>query len=684
MYDFIDVTETSEGNVLPSEALKINGEYIENLIPGYRTLNVQGREALSPDVLSYTTGSRDGSRLQSKRYPERIITVTYQIAAESNEAFREAYNKLGGILDVEDAELIFNDEQDKFFVGTPCVIDSVEPGRNAVVGNFEILCTDPFKYSVVEYEAEPDLDESCVLIDYNGTYKAFPTLEADFYSEDEASDDGETVKNLTGAGECGYVAFFTEDEKIVQIGDPDEDDGENAYAKSQTLTSSTFNKSTSWGSAAKKLWTVNNGVTSTNALAQVGTMAMAVASYATPEAPATTSGTLLSVTSKAASPHVKYTVKAKATNRTANSVKVTISITAALTSTGSYWKNAGVLINSVYIGGAWRNVTMKAASDKWASTTGHTKNITVTVSGLAAATTALSGIKFRATRSDSIGNTGILSETACNDLKISPYESATPETYYLSPSSFGSGTGWHGASITRTLPADASGEVGATNFTLTYAQKMSIGNTNNATNQRGAFQVILSDANGAIVAGVNVYKSGSGKKGKLRFIVNGSAAHTMEIDLSHNNKYFNSSKKTTVTKSGKTVTFNICGIKKTFRDEDIASAAVTKITVTMSQYGSKTALAYNGLYSIKFVKNNCDTWKDIPNRFSAGDVVEADCRDGAIYLNGVLTPSLGALGNDWEDFVLTPGLNQIGVSYSDWVSSAYAPTMKVRYREVFL
>ena len=39
MYNFIDVTEASEGYVLPSEALKINGEYIEDLISGYRTLN---------------------------------------------------------------------------------------------------------------------------------------------------------------------------------------------------------------------------------------------------------------------------------------------------------------------------------------------------------------------------------------------------------------------------------------------------------------------------------------------------------------------------------------------------------------------------------------------------------------------------------------------------------------------
>jgi hypothetical protein len=95
-------------------------------------------------------------------------------------------------------------------------------------------------------------------------------------------------------------------------------------------------------------------------------------------------------------------------------------------------------------------------------------------------------------------------------------------------------------------------------------------------------------------------------------------------------------------------------------------------------------LSYNGLYWVKFAKNNCETYKDVPNKFSANDVLVADCKNGEILLNGIPSPALGALGNDWEGFCLEPGLNQIGISYSTWVSAGYAPTMKVRYREVFL
>ena len=215
MYEFIDTIEHSEGASLPSEAVMINGEYIENQIEGYRTLTVEGREALSPEISYFETGVRDGSVRKGKRYPARVLRITYQLKAKTNEEFRAAYNKLGQILDVEDAILIFNDEKDKFYKGTPAAVGEVPPGKNTVIGEFEILCLDPFKYSVAEYEAEPDLDSGSILIDYGGTYKSFPTLQASFFKEDEASEDGESVTALTGSGDCGYVAFFNEDEKII-------------------------------------------------------------------------------------------------------------------------------------------------------------------------------------------------------------------------------------------------------------------------------------------------------------------------------------------------------------------------------------------------------------------------------------------------------------------------------------
>lgn len=689
MYNFIDVNEASEAAaILPSEAFTINGEYIENQIEGYRTLNVTGREALTPELTTYETGIRDGSVLQNKRFPARIIIVTYQLIAKTNEAFRDAYNKLASILNVEEAEIIFNDEQDKFFIGTPSTVGEIEPGTNAVVGSFEIVCADPFKYSVQEYEATADLDESSIFVDYNGTYKSYPKLQAEFYNEDEASEDGETVTELSGAGDCGYVAFFNEKENIIQLGDPEEVDIEDGFAKSQTMLNQKFNKSTSWGTAAKSLWKTNNGITSSSSVTQAGSLKMGVASYTKASAPTTTTGTLLSdKISDKGDPYVRYTVKAKTSGRTSGSVKVTVTIQTRLNTSVSFLGKGYGLYGSVYLGGEWKGATLKSQYDKWEGKATHTASFTVTVSGLSASTTSLTGIKFKVTRTDSNGSAGILGETACSSLKISNYPTAEIDTYYLCANSYGSGSKWHGPSITRVIPADSAGVVGAKNFTLSYAQKMSIGSSSSAQNQLGAFQVLLvsgSGSNRKYIAGVYVYKSKSGKKATLRFYLNGAVAQDMTVDLSYNNKYFNSSKSSSIKKSGNTVTYDICGIKKTFKDDDIADVAVNEVTFTFMQYSTKSTLANNGLYWAKFVKNNCDTWKQIPNKFSANDIIEADCNEGEIYLNGTPSPELGALGNDWEEFYLTPGINQIGFAYSEWVEADYAPTFKLKYREVFI
>ena len=61
MYNFVDTNGYAEGTSLPSEALKINGAYLEHTVTGYRTLYVKGREMLAPDIETYETGVRDGS-----------------------------------------------------------------------------------------------------------------------------------------------------------------------------------------------------------------------------------------------------------------------------------------------------------------------------------------------------------------------------------------------------------------------------------------------------------------------------------------------------------------------------------------------------------------------------------------------------------------------------------------------
>lgn len=685
MYDFIDVGETAENNFLPSEALRINGEYIENLIPGYRTLNVSGREALSPEIETYETGIRDGSKLKSRRYPARTITVKYQLIAESNEAFRAAYNKLGGLLDVQNAELVFNDEQDKFFIGTPSGLGEIEPGSNAVVGEIAFQCNDPFKYSVDEFEVEPSPNEQSVLFEYNGTYKAYPKLEAEFYNESEVSEDGESSSALTGAGDCGYIAFFNEDEKIIQLGNPDETDT-GTYAKAQTLVNQEFKNEAAWGKAASVLWSANNGILNYAGIVQTGSVAMGAGSYT--GGVTDTSGTLLKVRTKEGSPLIDYEVTAKTSERTANSIKVDVSIKSVLTTSVSGIGTQRGIKASLYIGNAWHDVTIKNTSAHWYKGKSYITNMSVTITGLTADTTILNGIKFKAERTDNLGSAGKLAETNCNDLTISAYIEPTPSSYFLTPSSYGTASGWHGPSITRTIPTDAAGDAGAENFCLTVVHKTHMGNSKTANSEMGQFHIQIVTADGQKLAGVVLCKNQVGTNGYAEFYVNERLIYLDTYkDISYNSGLFGSSstyKTSSIIKDGGTVTFNVCGLKKSFTDATIKNAQAAKITFAFLRHSDYEPLSFNGLHSVKFVKNNCETWRDVPNKFSANDVVTADCGNGIITLNGNSAPDLGALGNDWEGFYLKPGVNQIGYSYSDWVPAGYGPKIKVRYREAFL
>ena len=98
MYKFVDTTEKQEEQILPSEALNFNGVYFENVIPGYRTLYVSGREMIETEITDLSTEIMDGSRYRRKRYKPRTITVGYQLIAKSNAEFRNAYNKLNSLL----------------------------------------------------------------------------------------------------------------------------------------------------------------------------------------------------------------------------------------------------------------------------------------------------------------------------------------------------------------------------------------------------------------------------------------------------------------------------------------------------------------------------------------------------------------------------------------------------------
>lgn len=268
IYDYIDTVEHESETYLPAEAVSLNGEYLENIIEGYRTLYVKGRESLESELNTYGVGTADGERIKGSRYPARTLTVGFQLLAKSNEDFRRAFNQLNNILSIDEADFIFNDETDKYFTGTPIMDADIEAGRNNVTGEWKIFCGFPFKRSVDVITLSTDDEQGVVVegnkatfsFEYNGSYPSKPLLRATFASAKEGGDYNED-------GDCGYVAFFDDEENIIQLGNPDVIDVDELN-KNATIINCTFDALTDWtasgisvGSITDTYWGKGKGQT---------------------------------------------------------------------------------------------------------------------------------------------------------------------------------------------------------------------------------------------------------------------------------------------------------------------------------------------------------------------------------------------------------------------------------------
>ena len=231
---------------LPIEAVKINGQYIEDVLPGYTTVITSGREGLPVELDTYSVGSANGETLKSSRYPSRAITIDFVLHGSDMDDLRQKLTKLNNLLSFDEADFIFNDESDKFYTGTPVMDDSFKDYKNAASGSWSIYCTYPFKRSVIPTTLSStdasgvvvDTSSATFTFDYNGSYPSRPLLRAQFAAAKQGGDYSED-------GDCGFVAFLDANENIIQLGNPEVVDVDQ-YAKNGTLANSSFNVLTGW------------------------------------------------------------------------------------------------------------------------------------------------------------------------------------------------------------------------------------------------------------------------------------------------------------------------------------------------------------------------------------------------------------------------------------------------------
>lgn len=122
------------------------------------------------------------------------------------------------------------------------------------------------------------------------------------------------------------------------------------------------------------------------------------------------------------SPYVIYTFSLSY-SRSGNTVTITPSCTAHLKSSSSTLGTGKGLVCGVYVGG-WHTWTVKSTSASWSGTGSHSATGSTFSVSVANTTTSLA-TQVRATRSDSTGNSGILSARSGSSISFSANASYT-------------------------------------------------------------------------------------------------------------------------------------------------------------------------------------------------------------------------------------------------------------------
>lgn len=145
-YAFHDTTSRSTTRVLASEAMSLDGKYIEDNIAGYRTLTVSGRESLEYEIKD-DDRPVDGQTYYYKRVPARTLTITFQLIAPDAATFMVRFRELKRFCQGENRVIRFADEPNAHYTGTLEEIESPDPGLISVTAKMSFYCADPYLIS---------------------------------------------------------------------------------------------------------------------------------------------------------------------------------------------------------------------------------------------------------------------------------------------------------------------------------------------------------------------------------------------------------------------------------------------------------------------------------------------------------------------------------------------------------
>lgn len=244
---------------------------------------------------------------------------------------------------------------------------------------------------------------------------------------------------------------------------------------------------------------------------------------------------------------------------------------------------------------------------------------------------------------------------------------------------------WNGGMKTLTIPVDSEGRRGAKNFYCYTQHWFETG----LMGQTGAQTIAFLTGDNKVICAMSINKSDSvGNTARIEWFAPGNKlirreefqptayeGNPFNLKMGCHNDFLKEGDKLRIFWYG------------TYRDltiPEIKDMECEKIQIWIGQWGDRNLtnqyVTHNYLKSIRFRKDNVDKYKDVPNRYRAGDVVSIDGESTKVYVNGM--PAKGDEINGSNYPKVPPGTTEVQFCYSSF--SSPPPHIKAKIREVYL
>lgn len=244
---------------------------------------------------------------------------------------------------------------------------------------------------------------------------------------------------------------------------------------------------------------------------------------------------------------------------------------------------------------------------------------------------------------------------------------------------------WNGGMKTLTIPLDSEGKRGAKNFYCYTQHWFETG----LMGQTGAQTIAFLTGDNKVICAMSINKSDSvGNTARVEWFAPGNTlirreefqptayeGNPFNLKMGCHNDFLKEGEKLRIFWYGTYMERNIPEIK---------DMECEKIQIWIGQWGDRNLsnqyVTHNYLKSIRFRKDNVDKYKDVPNRYRAGDVVSIDGESTKVYVNGMPAKGDEITGTDY--FKVPPGTTEVQFCYSSF--SSPPPQIKAKIREVYL